>query len=101
MGAIQDPEWELASGLMHAAAASLPSAMLTDDLEDGRERKGEVFRFGQYKGHTLRSVTENHPDYFFWACQQKKPGLFLQRYITWVHERYHVDLEENELEARQ
>eukprot|EP00971_Amphidinium_carterae_P264021 5237759-Amphidinium_carterae.1 len=66
---------------MHAAAASLPSAMLTDDLEDGRERRGEMFkssdRFGQYKGHTLHSVTENHPDYFFWACQQKKPGLII------------------------
>ena len=36
-----------------------------------------VFKFGQYKGHTMQEVTDNHIDYFTWAVIQKSPGKFL------------------------
>ena len=52
-----------------------------------------VFKFGQYKGHTMQEVTDNHIDYFTWAVSQKSPGKFLAEYIDWAHTNYNVENE--------
>ena len=54
--------------------------------EDGPDQEGEPpFSFGQYNGEKFSVITEEEPSYYFWATSQRRPGITLQKYISWVN----------------
>ena len=46
------------------------------------------FNFGMHRGSTYLEVLRQHPDYYHWGLQEKKPSPQLMAYLTWVYRHF-------------
>ena len=58
-----------------------------EDLPEGSDTR---FNFGQHKGETYNEVIRSNPSYFRWGVKERKPSVYLKKYLVWVHRFYHV-----------
>ena len=61
--------------------------------------RGPIFQYGQYQGESFQTVSESHPDCYFWAKTQNRHGKFLSEYISWVKKHYMIQGEVRALQS--
>ena len=60
------------------------------DVLDYPEGGDTQFNFGMHRGSTYLEVLRQHPDYYHWGLQEKKPSPQLTAYLTWVYRHFVV-----------
>ena len=58
------------------------------DVLDYPEGGDTQFNFGMHRGSTYLEVLRQHPDYYHWGLQEKKPSPQLTAYLTWVYRHF-------------
>ena len=58
------------------------------DVLDYPEEGDTQFNFGMHRGSTYLEVLRQHPDYYHWGLQEKKPSPQLTAYLTWVYRHF-------------
>ena len=77
-------------GPEHESPGGVTSQGSPWDVLDYPEGGDTQFNFGVRRGSTYLEVLRQHPDYYHWGLQEKKPSPQLTAYLTWVYRHFVV-----------